>query len=215
MVPAIAVLLTAFPFIAQAADFLGKVVEVVDGDTIKVMHKGKAVRILLAGIDCPEEKQPFGEEAKEYTSGLAFGPVVAVKEKTKSQSGRIVAEVILPEEINLNRQLVWAGLAWWYRKRAPENSTLAEVETMAKKARRGLWTDEAPIPPWEWRKSKRLDQAESKPAKVTIVYKGNTRSKIFHSPGCRYYDCRACTVNLETRVEAINLGYQPCKLCKP
>lgn len=215
MAPTIALLLSAFPSIAQAAEFLGKVVEVVDGDTIKVMHEGKAVKILLAGIDCPEIKQPFGEKAKEYTYGLAFGQVVTVKEKAKSQYGRIVAEIVLPEKINLNRQLVWAGLAWWYRKRAPDNSTLAEAETRAKKARRGLWTDESPIPPWEWRKSKRQDQTKSKPEKVKIVYRGNTRSKDFHRPGCRYYDCRACTVILETRVEAINLGYKPCKLCKP
>jgi endonuclease YncB( thermonuclease family) len=212
---AIAVLMNAFPFLAHAANFRGKVVGVIDGDTIKVMHEGKEVKILLAGIDCPEKKQPFGKKAKEYTHGLSFGQVVTVKEKTTNQNGRIVADVILPEKINLNQQLVWAGLAWWYRKQAPEDSKLAEMETKAKKAKRGLWTDETPIPPWEWRKNNRHDRAKSKPAKVTILYKGNIRSRIFHSPRCRYYDCRACTINLETRIEAVNSGYMPCKLCKP
>lgn len=212
---AITVLVITFPFFAHAADFRGKVVGVVDGDTIKVMREGNEVKILLAGIDCPEKKQPFGRRAKNYTYGLAFGQVVRIKEKATSKYGRIIADVILPEGINLNQQLVWAGLAWWYRKQAPDDSRLAEMETKAQKAKRGLWADKTPIPPWEWRRGNRQDLVEKKPGKGSTLYKGNIRSRIFHSSKCRYYDCRACTVSLETRVEAINLGYQPCKLCKP
>lgn len=215
MILAIAMLLIAFSFFAQAADFRSKVVGVVDGDTIKVMREGKEVKILLAGIDCPEKKQPFGKDAKDYTYGLTYGQVVTVKEKATNRNGRIIAEVILPEGINLNQQLVWAGLAWWYRKLAPDDAALAEMETKAKSAKRGLWTDEAPIPPWEWRKGNRQGKLKSTSEKGTILYKGNIRSSIFHHPNCRYYDCRACMVIFKSRAEAINSGYQPCKLCKP
>ncbi len=208
-------ILYLLPSLAHADNFRGKVVRVTDGDTIKVMREGKEVKIRLAGIDCPEKDQPYGDESKQFTSALTLGQIVTVKAKTTDQYGRIVADVISPERVNLNQQLVWAGLAWWYRKYAPDDSTLAEMETKAKEAKRGLWTDKTPVPPWEWRKGKRQDQVESKPALLTIVYKGNTRSKIFHSPRCRHYDCKACTVTLETRVEAINSGYRPCKLCKP
>jgi endonuclease YncB( thermonuclease family) len=44
------------------------VVGITDGDSIKVMHNGKAERIRLSGIDCPEKKQPFGTRAKKFTS---------------------------------------------------------------------------------------------------------------------------------------------------
>jgi endonuclease YncB( thermonuclease family) len=212
---AIVVLVNAFPFFAHAADFRGKVVGVIDGDTIKVRREGKEVKILLAGIDCPEKKQPFGEKAKKFTFGLTYGQLVMVKEKTPHSNGSIVADIILPEGINLNQQLVWAGLAWWYRRKAPNDSVLSEMETKAQKAKRGLWADKSPIPPWEWRRGNRQDRVEARPAKVTIIYKGNIRARIFHSPSCRYYDCTACTVSLETRMEAINSGYLPCKLCKP
>jgi len=37
------------------ADFSGRVVGVSDGDTIKVLHNGKAEKIRLHGIDCPEK----------------------------------------------------------------------------------------------------------------------------------------------------------------
>lgn len=40
------------PFPALA--FHGKVVKVLDGDTIDVLHNGKAERVRLHGIDAPE-----------------------------------------------------------------------------------------------------------------------------------------------------------------
>jgi endonuclease YncB( thermonuclease family) len=55
------------------AEFIGKVVGVIDGDSIRVMHEGKSEQVRLLGIDCPEKRQPFGTWVKEYTSRLAFG----------------------------------------------------------------------------------------------------------------------------------------------
>jgi len=48
-----------------------------------------------------------------------------------------------------------------------------------------------------------------------VVYHGNVSSKIFHRPSCRYYNCKNCTAVFNTREEAINAGYRPCKICKP
>jgi micrococcal nuclease len=47
-------------------------------------------------------------------------------------------------------ELVRDGWAWWYRKYAPKNKELAAAEAAAQKAKRGLWADPNPIPPWEW-----------------------------------------------------------------
>jgi endonuclease YncB( thermonuclease family) len=46
-----------------AADFEGKVVSILDGDTIEVLHDKKPERIRLYGIDCPEKRQPFGQKS--------------------------------------------------------------------------------------------------------------------------------------------------------
>lgn len=46
-------------------------------------------------------------------------------------------------------------------------------------------------------------------------YHGNTQSKIFHGPTCRYYNCGHCTKIFKTRQEAIDAGYRPCKVCNP
>jgi endonuclease YncB( thermonuclease family) len=42
------------------ADFSGQVVGVIDGDSIRVMHHGKAEQVRLQGIACPNKKQAFG-----------------------------------------------------------------------------------------------------------------------------------------------------------
>lgn len=69
--------------------------------------------------------------------------------------GRVVGEVLLPDGRSLNRELVRAGLAWWYRQYAPTDTLLAQLEAEARAAHQGLWSDPAPVPPWAWRKQRR------------------------------------------------------------
>ncbi len=131
-------------------EFTGQVVGVVDADTILVMRNGCEA----LGHDCPESHQPFGTRAKQFTSELAFGKIVKVQGRDVDRYGRTVGEVILPDGRNLNRELVRAGLAWWYRQYARGDQDLARLETDARSARRGLWIDKAPVPPWEWRRAR-------------------------------------------------------------
>lgn len=130
--------------------FSGKVVGISDGDTIRVMHDGSAERVRLWGIDCPESHQAFGTRAKQFTGDLAFGKDVKVLVRDVDRYGRTVGEVILPDQRSLNRELVRAGLAWWYRQYARGDRELERLEAAARTARRGLWADAHPVPPWEW-----------------------------------------------------------------
>jgi endonuclease YncB( thermonuclease family) len=135
------------------AEFMGKVVGVIDGDSIRVMHEGKAEQIRLLGIDCPEKRQLFGTKAKQYTSELAFGQDVTVYGDRRDRYGRRLAEVLLPDGRSLNQELVTAGLAWWFRKYS-KDPRLGELERQALVAKRGLWAEPKPVPPWE-RRSRR------------------------------------------------------------
>jgi len=139
---------------AGAESFSGKVVGVSDGDTISVMCDGEAVKVRLSGIDCPEKKQAYGERAKQFTSDLAFGKTVTVSYSKKDRYGRVLGVVELPGGRVLNEELLRAGYAWHYT-RYSKDRTLAELEEEARKARRGLWRDPDPVPPWEFRKAKR------------------------------------------------------------
>ncbi|HJS83439.1 MAG TPA: thermonuclease family protein [Nitrososphaera sp.] len=65
--------------ITPAFAFTGEVASVLDGDTIEVLHNGKAQRDRLFGIDCPEKGQPFGNNAKQATSELVFAQNVALE----------------------------------------------------------------------------------------------------------------------------------------
>lgn len=138
------------PLLAYA-DFTGKVVGVIDGDSIRVMHEGKAEKVRLAGIDCPERKQAFGTKAKQATSNLSFGKAVYVEPIAKDRYGRTVAFITLPDGVRLNEELVKEGMCWWYRKYAPHNVRLKELEAVARGEKRGLWVEGKPVPPWEFR----------------------------------------------------------------
>jgi len=134
--PLLVLLFISFPLSPQATDsqtawvnrviasdtFPGKVAGVSDGDTISVMRGGRVVKVCLHGIDYPEKKQAFGKKAKQCTSDLAFGKEVTVHIQSTDRYGRTVGVVILPDCKNLNRELVSAGLAWWYRKYAPASN---------------------------------------------------------------------------------------------
>jgi endonuclease YncB( thermonuclease family) len=131
---------------------LGQTVTAVsDGDTIEVLHNQRPERIRLSGIDCPEKGQAYGHKAKEATSSLVFGKEVTLQTHGKDKYGRTIAEVLLQDGTNVNHTLVKDGWCWWYRKYAPGDAELEKLEMEARKAKKGLWADQEPVPPWEWR----------------------------------------------------------------
>ena len=136
----------------HAADFTGQVVSILDGDTLEVLHSQHPERIRLSGIDCPEKVQAYGQKAKQAASALVFGKEVTVQTHGKDKYTRTIGDVILPDGTNVNHALVKDGWCWWYRKYAPGDTALEGLEHEAREARKGLWADPHPVPPWEWRK---------------------------------------------------------------
>jgi endonuclease YncB( thermonuclease family) len=171
---------------AYAASFTGKLVKVLDGDTVEVMHDGKAERIRLAQIDCPEKNQPFGQAAKKYVLDIAAHKVVKVEVATVDRYGRTVGEVFLPDGSNLNKQIVGAGYAWQY-KRYSKDPEYADLESSAREAGLGLWQDKAPVPPWEWRRGQR--QAVSMQSKGKDFTCGSKRycKEMTSCPEAKFY----------------------------
>jgi len=135
-----------------AQGWSGRVCGVADGDTISVRHEGRAVKIRLYGIDCPEQHQAFGRKAKTFTSQLVFGKVVEVDPLTRDRYGRTVAWVHVGGRC-LNEEILQAGFAWHF-KRFSRDRHLAVLELQARAARTGLWVDPAPVAPWEFRKAR-------------------------------------------------------------
>jgi endonuclease YncB( thermonuclease family) len=134
-----------------AQGFSGKVIGVSDGDTITVLQNRTDTRVRLHGVDCPEKGQAFGNRAKEFTADLVLGQSVTIRPRGVDRYGRTVGEVLLPDGRNLSEELVRSGFAWWFRKYAASDKSLARLEADAHTARKGLWADLHPVPPWEWR----------------------------------------------------------------
>ena len=138
----------------QADTLEGNVVKIADGDTLTLLTStNEQVKIRLAGIDTPEKKQPFGNKAKQALANLAFQKQALVEVETKDRYGRTVG-VVFVDGLNVNAELVKQGMAWVYRKYT-DDKRLYTLESEAKQAKRGLWLDENPIPPWEWRRGRR------------------------------------------------------------
>ena len=134
------------------ADFSGRVIAILDGDTIEVLHRQRPERIRLHGIDCPEKGQAYGKQAKQAASALVFGKDVTIQTFGKDKYRRTIAGVILADGTNVNHALVKDGWCWWYRKYAPGNTELEVLEKSAREVRKGLWADPRPTPPWIYRK---------------------------------------------------------------
>jgi endonuclease YncB( thermonuclease family) len=138
----------------HAEEIRGKVVSIADGDTITVLDAEKVQhKIRLEGIDAPEKGQAFGTKAKDKMSELVGEKEVVVRWEKKDRYGRILGDVHLGDRL-INLEMVQDGLAWHY-KQYSKSKELAEAEEEAQKAKKGIWGDKSPEPPWEFRKKGR------------------------------------------------------------
>ncbi len=134
----------------------GRVVYVVDGDTIDIERNGKSVRIRLYGVDTPEPDQPYGREAKIFTLSRVSGKKVEVEMTGDIHEERFIG-IVTVGDLNLNEHLVEYGYAWVHPGYCDKFfcSEWARIEAAARKAKKGLWKDPQPIPPWDYRYAKR------------------------------------------------------------
>ena len=142
----------ALPIATSAcADFTGKVVRVVDGDSVTVLHGREQVSVRLVAIDAPEHTQPFSIRSKRALEALVRGQTVLVVERGQDRYHRTLAR-IYRGDLDVNAEQVRQGMAWVYRHHSDDRN-LEQIEAEARKQRRGLWQGPKPVPPWEWRKA--------------------------------------------------------------
>ena len=138
-----------------------KVIGIKDGDTVSLLMDGKEQTVRLEHIDCPEKKQAYGTKAKEMVAELCFGKKVSLKGEGKfDRNGRLIAELILDNGLNVNKTLVKNGLAWHFKKYSKDES-YAKLEIEARYRKVGLWKDQAPIAPWIWRKMSKEEKVSA------------------------------------------------------
>ncbi len=150
------------PCAAQAEEWLkGVVIAVHDGDTATLESaQRRLLRVRFYGVDAPElatedwPDQAFGRAAGAFMRKFLLHQRVAVRLTGERTYGREVGEIFVAER-SASRVLLRAGFGWWNRKYAPRDAELARLEKIARKAKRGLWSDRAAIPPWQYRQRHR------------------------------------------------------------
>jgi endonuclease YncB( thermonuclease family) len=132
------------------------VIGIADGDSLTARCEtptgGENVKVRLAQIDAPERGQAFGTRSKQSLAALCLEQQAIVAPLTRDRYGWTVALVECRGQ-DASTEQVKAGMAWAYTRYLKDES-LKGLESEAKAARRGLWADEAPIAPWEWRKQR-------------------------------------------------------------
>lgn len=144
-----------------AVSFTGRVVRVVDGDTLTVLDVNNQQHTLrLAEIDAPERGQPWGNRARQALSDLVMGKDVSVQQTDTDRYGRLVARVFVDGE-DVNRTMIAQEAAWAFRRYLVDQSLIA-TEASARRDQRGLWSMSAAqtVPPWDWRRGVREGRAQ-------------------------------------------------------
>lgn len=152
--------------------FTAKCVSVSDGDTIVVEQPdGKQLTINLDSIDCPENSQPYADEATQFVKDKVLGRQVVIQTTGPIQqqqanafvsmiTDQTIGEPVLIDDHSmadfetrctsiLNVELLKSGLAWHHKEYSSDHE-LASFELQASTNKQGLWSAEDSVPPWVW-----------------------------------------------------------------
>ena len=163
-------LLLSCPLLAET--LTGTCKRVVDGDTF-ILNDDTTVQIW--GIDAPELKQDFGQEARTWLQNAIGqkGVKLRIQVKGTDSYGRTLGQVYIQgnqrRTSNVGTLMVRAGMAWFDDYNAPEAGLDNEM-AKARKAKKGLWADENPVKPYIFRKGGKQQSTETVADEVICHY---------------------------------------------
>lgn len=147
-------LLLSFPlsiFALGDTHIPAQVIEILDGDTIRVSMSGTIDTVRVLGIDTPEKyitrtgkKECYGEEASEYAVSTLSGKIIELESDSR-QKGRDIydrklAHVWIDGEL-YGENAIELGYAFQYiAKSTKYQKTFINAEKVAKQSKLGLWS---------------------------------------------------------------------------
>jgi endonuclease YncB( thermonuclease family) len=186
----------------------GRVNRVIDGDTVDLLDSANTrFRIRMDGIDAPESNQEYGKESTEKLSTLVLNKDVRVLSSGRDKYGRFIGRIYV-DKVDVNLEMVKTGCAWHY-KYYSKDEALAKAEIAAQEKELGLWSLPDPIPPWNYRKIRRL-RIPPTPLTENVVYITQTGHS-YHKKGCSHSGDKPIAVDLIFAKKS----YKPCLVCKP
>ena len=149
-----ATLLMALSVGCAAETLHGLVVDVHDGDTIRVEINKVQHRVRLVGIDAPELDQLYGYASRTSLAEMTMNKRVTAECEKKDKYTRDLCTVYVGK-LNINEAQIERGMAWSYSHYLPKGTPLKTIMDKAKAAKRGLWAEPDPIAPWDYRHNTR------------------------------------------------------------
>jgi len=134
-------------------ELVGKVINVIDGDTIKVKFKNKVEKIRMIGVNTPELKDDraqvrcLAQKSKEYTENNLLNKEVKIEidptQGVRDKYGRILGYIFTDRNINFNQILISNGYAYEFTYKIPYKyqQEFKRVEQVAQKNKVGLWDE--------------------------------------------------------------------------
>jgi len=187
-----------------------KLVEVISGDTVVLIYRGRKQLVRLQGVDAPERNDPSSDEAVELLRGLLEGKSIELAlgrpSRAKDDRGGLTAWLFADGE-SVNEQMREAG---W---RAPD----ADIEIQHPESLAEFDSDA----PGEILKPSAGGQANLQKSPKTAVAPVPASVKVYITPHDKTYHRAGCRLlrNAGTvpvlKAEAIRLGYKRCRRCKP
>ena len=149
------IFLVSFTYNGYAYEYEGKVIRVIDGDTIIVLSSdNKKNKIRLSYIDAPEISQQYGINSKNFLENIILNKVISINTEKKDRYNRQLAEIYIYLQDNtvfVNAKMIKSGNAWVY-KFFRSNKYLINLERHARKNKLGLWAYSSAVEPWVYRK---------------------------------------------------------------
>lgn len=131
---------------------------VYDGDTFSYFDKdGNRTKVRAYGIDAPEIAQNWGPESRDALWNMIQTQknLRLTPHGRRDMYGRVIGTLYGDNDFNLNREQVARGNAWNYAKYNTLFPEYAALEAAARLKKLGLWQEENPVPPWEFRRQQK------------------------------------------------------------
>ncbi len=200
-----------------------KVIRVVDGDTLEVDFNGTKEKVRLIGVDTPESVHPNAEKNSEegkltskYTKSKLEGKEVALEfdVQERDRYGRLLAYVWFDGEM-YNKHLLSIGYAKvaTYPPNVKYVDDFTALQKTAREKKAGLWA--------EANSGTSTEKSDAKQENTAVTsesnFIGNVNTKKFHLPNCSSVKNtkESNKVSIKSREDAVNQGYEPCKICNP
>ncbi|MCZ2104962.1 MAG: thermonuclease family protein [Comamonadaceae bacterium] len=139
------------PLVTAAALFC-LIVAVGDGDSLTARCNAQAPeRVRIAAIDAPELRQAWGRRARQQLAALCLGQRAEIQPQGRDVYGRTLAQVRCRGRDVASEQ-VHAGLAWVHPSQVAGHPQLAATAEQARRNHTGLWSQQRPVAPWNYRR---------------------------------------------------------------